>query len=238
MFFTSIALATAALVAVVRGDGINIENMPKGVFWCGGSHLLKFSYSANDVPDGTQLRVTLSANTVGSNKVIADLGTVIAPVKEFNVVAAAALSGRVDRQGQAQGQHGRRRRRPLRDHSRRQDLGQLVLRQLLSRSRVLAQVLPRLRHRQVRLRLVLLCHQRRLQRRLRVRLQRQVRPRPPRRRRGLSDGHVREQLRLPVPRRQSLLPGRREDLRRHPHLPDQHAHCSRASSTAPAPIPA
>jgi hypothetical protein len=37
------------------------------------------------VPDGTQLRVALVANTVGTNKLIADLGMVTAPTKEFNV---------------------------------------------------------------------------------------------------------------------------------------------------------
>jgi hypothetical protein len=88
MFF-ALLLSTSALLlllSVARGEEIKIENMPKGVMWCGASHLLKFTYDAKDVPDGTQLRIVLSLDTFGDNEVITDLGTVTAPAKEFNIV--------------------------------------------------------------------------------------------------------------------------------------------------------
>jgi hypothetical protein len=81
----SVLVIVLAVLCAVAASGITIENMPKGVVWCGATHLLNLSYSTTDVPDGTQLRVTLVANTVGSNKFIADLGMVTAPTKEFNV---------------------------------------------------------------------------------------------------------------------------------------------------------
>lgn len=84
-------LVLIAMIACIRAKGIQVENMPKGVMWCGASHLLNFTYSAKDVPDGSQLRIVLSLDKAGENKVLADLGTVVAPVKEFNIVLPQPL---------------------------------------------------------------------------------------------------------------------------------------------------
>lgn len=59
--------------------------MPKGIVWCGMMHNLTFKYKQSNVPDGSTLKVRLSSNSVGENKVIAELGTVVAPVSNFLV---------------------------------------------------------------------------------------------------------------------------------------------------------
>lgn len=73
------------LVATVQCQDIEITNMPKGTLWCGASFELKFKYSAAKVPSGSVLRVRLSGNAVGSNNVIAELGSVIAPATNFTI---------------------------------------------------------------------------------------------------------------------------------------------------------
>lgn len=80
MIFWLLLLATA-----VQCQDIEITNMPKGTMWCGASFNLKFKYSATKVPAGSVLRVRLSGNAVGSNNVIAELGTVIAPGTNFTI---------------------------------------------------------------------------------------------------------------------------------------------------------
>jgi hypothetical protein len=54
------------------------------VLWCGASLNLNFSYNANEVPDGTVLSIVLAVEDFFANdNVIATLGSVVAPAKEF-----------------------------------------------------------------------------------------------------------------------------------------------------------
>jgi hypothetical protein len=80
-----VVLLVALLTTSAHCQDIEITNMPKGIVWCGMMHNLTFKYKQSNVPDGSTLKVRLSSNSVGENKVIAELGTVVAPVSNFLV---------------------------------------------------------------------------------------------------------------------------------------------------------
>jgi len=87
-------LAMAAAVVDCKGE-IKIKNQPKGLMWCNTSFVLEFSYGADKVPAGKELKIQLMSDrfnvqlggNVGvlGNVEIVELGSVVAPATKFNI---------------------------------------------------------------------------------------------------------------------------------------------------------
>lgn len=93
MWWWIVCLASLAVSVCAKGE-IKITNHPSGILWCGSAPFtLNFEYSSSDVPDGTLLDVVIMQNVlVLSNRPIATLGKVVAPVKQFTVTLPSPLT--------------------------------------------------------------------------------------------------------------------------------------------------